>query len=120
MMRGWLIGAAVCLGLVCSTELASAKVLRVGSTFATIQAAVDAAKDGDEIRVGPGAYCGATVDKRLELIGQGSPRIIGCASSPALGLGRVGFYLPVVTSIVAITRAVPIVILRIAGISVVF
>jgi len=69
-------------------------VLRVPEKIATIQAAVDAARDGDEIRVGPGAYCGATVNKRVELIGVGFPRIIGCASSPTLGAGRVGFYMP--------------------------
>ena len=66
----------------------------VPSRVATIQAAVDAARDGDEIRVAPGAYCGATIDKRVDLVGVGYPRIIGCASGPALGVMRVGFYMP--------------------------
>ncbi len=82
MERGLLRSALLCLGLVCSTGRASAKVLRVPDKLATIQAAVDAARDGVEIRVSPGAYCGATIDKRVELVGVGHPRIIGCASGP--------------------------------------
>jgi hypothetical protein len=94
MGRGLLLGAAVSLGLVLSTGLASARVLRVPSRHSTIQAAVDAARDGDEIRVAPGAYCGATIDKRVELVGVGHPRIIGCAEGPALGAAKVGFFMP--------------------------
>ena len=94
MGRGILLGAALSLGFLCSTEIASAKVLPVPGKFSTIQAAVDAARDGDQIRVAPGAYCGATIAKRVELVGQGHPRIIGCASGPTLGAGRVGFYMP--------------------------
>jgi len=94
MGRGLLLGAALCLGLVCSPQLASARVLRVPEKLASIQAAVDAARNGDEIRVSPGAYCGATIDKRVELVGVGHPRIIGCANGPVLGVARVGFYLP--------------------------
>ncbi|HEY3257060.1 MAG TPA: hypothetical protein VGJ91_24050 [Polyangiaceae bacterium] len=82
------------LGLICSTELASAKVWRVPEKLATIQAAIDAARDGDQIRVAPGAYCGATINKRVDLVGVGQPRIIGCATGPALGAARVGFLLP--------------------------
>src|SRR6187402_3301218 len=94
MRRGFLLGAVSSLGLICSTGIASAKVLRVPGKLATIQAAVDAARDGDEIQVQPGAYCGATINKRVELVGIGHPRIVGCAGSPTLGLARVGFYLP--------------------------
>jgi hypothetical protein len=94
MGRGFLLGAAVSLGLVCATGVASAKVLQVPGKFATIQAAVDAAHDGDEIRVRSGAYCGANITKRVELVGVGHPRIIGCAGGPTLGLARVGFFLP--------------------------
>jgi len=94
MGRGSLLGAAVCLGLICSPALASAKLLRVPGKFATIQAAVDNARDGDEIRVSPGAYCGATIGKRVDLVGVGNPRIIGCASGPTLGNTRVGFFMP--------------------------
>lgn len=89
-----LLGALVCLGLVCSARHAHAKVWRVPEKVATIQAAVAAAHDGDRILVGPGAYCGATIDKRLDLIGIGHPRIIGCGSGPSLGVARVGFFMP--------------------------
>ena len=94
MGRGMLLGAAMGLGVVCATGVASAKVLQVPGTFATIQAAVDAARAGDEIRVRAGAYCGATINKRVALVGVGHPRIIGCASGPILGASRVGFYMP--------------------------
>ena len=94
MGRGLLLGAALSLGLLGSTGIASAKVLRVPEKLATIQAAVDAARDGDQIRVAPGAYCGATIDKRVNLVGVGHPRIIGCASGPTLGSTRVGVFMP--------------------------
>jgi hypothetical protein len=94
MGRGLLLAALVCLGLVCSAGHANAKVWHVPGKVPTIQAAVDAARDGDEIRVSPGAYCGATIGKRVDLVGVGYPRIIGCASGPALGTMRVGFYMP--------------------------
>jgi hypothetical protein len=94
MRRGLLLGAALSLGFICSAGVASAKVLRVPGKFSTIQAAVDAARKGDEIRVASGAYCGATINKRVELVGEGHPRIIGCAAGPTVGAGRAGFYMP--------------------------
>lgn len=80
------------LGLVSST--AEAAVLRVPSRYPTIQAAVDAAKDGDRIVVSRGKHCGATLTKRVRLEGRGKPRIIGCESGPLLNGLRVGFFLP--------------------------
>lgn len=57
------LGLVFMLGL---PELLTAKtVLRVPSDFSTIQAAVDAASPGDQIRVGPGEWCGATIDKQV-------------------------------------------------------
>jgi nitrous oxidase accessory protein NosD len=94
MGRCSLLSALVCLGLLSFAGRASAKVWHVPSRVGTIQAAVDAARDGDEIRVSPGAYCGATIDKRVDLVGVGYPRIIGCSGGPALGAMHVGFYLP--------------------------
>jgi hypothetical protein len=94
MARGSLLSGLVCLGLVSLAGRASAKVWHVPGRVGTIQAAVDAARDGDEIRVSPGAYCGATIDKRVDLVGIGYPRIIGCSGGPALGAMHVGFYLP--------------------------
>ena len=60
-MRRVALCVAICAGLTVSSS-ASARVLRVGSfhgisgQFATIQAAVDAARPGDWILVGPGDY----------------------------------------------------------------
>ena len=68
-------------------------LLRVPQDHPTIQDAVDAASDGDQIRVSRGRFCGATITKRLELIGREGATIIGCAE-PAAGAYRVGFLLP--------------------------
>ena len=60
-MRRVAVCVAMCVGFAIPTA-ASARVLRVGSfhgisgQFATIQAAVDAAKPGDWILIGPGDY----------------------------------------------------------------
>ena len=73
---------------------ASAATLRVPEDFATIQAAVQAASDGDRIRVGPGTWCGASVDKRVRLEGRALATIVGCATPTLDGLPlRVGFLL---------------------------
>jgi nitrous oxidase accessory protein NosD len=86
-----LIGVAA---LVASTT-ANAAVRRVPHSYPTIQAAINAANPGDTVEVGPGAYCGATVDRPLTFIGREQPVIIGCDDGPALAGGeRIGFYLP--------------------------
>jgi hypothetical protein len=53
------------------TSVAGAAILQVPEDFITIQAAIDNASDGDTIRVGPGAYAGAFVTKRVEIKGEG-------------------------------------------------
>jgi hypothetical protein len=72
----------------------AATTLRVPEDFATIQDAVNAASPGDRVRVGPGRWCGATVDKRVRLEGWALPTIVGCTAPTldALPL-RVGFLL---------------------------
>jgi hypothetical protein len=71
--------------------------------FATIQAAVDAAQDGDTITIGPGTFAGGiTIDKSVQLVGAsasattiegGGPVItigeFGGASTPTVSIGRV-------------------------------
>jgi nitrous oxidase accessory protein NosD len=95
MSRGsWLRGLCV-VAVLLSSSLAQAALRRVPQHYRTIQAAVDAARDGDRIRVSPGAYCGATVTKRVTLEGQGRARIIGCEGGPTVTpRTRVGFFLP--------------------------
>src|SRR4051794_15315902 len=60
-----------------STATADGSVLRVPEDFATIQAAVDAAVDGDRIRIGPGQHCEyqIVIEKRVELFGEGDATI---------------------------------------------
>jgi nitrous oxidase accessory protein NosD len=78
-----------------ASSQARAALLRVPSQYPTIQAAINAASDGDRIRVSSGEYCGAVVTKRVTLEGRGRPRIIGCTSGPTVTAGtRAGFFLP--------------------------
>jgi hypothetical protein len=92
------IGAAFLSGvvvLVAGASEAGAAVRRVPHSYPTIQAAVDASSPGDSIEVGPGQYCGATLDRPVHLLGHGQPVIVGCAGGPALSRGeRIGFFLP--------------------------
>ena len=90
------VGMAFLGGLLASLAArAEASERRVPERYPTIQAAVDAAEAGDEIDVGPGQYCGATIAAPLTLVGHGGPTIIGCADGPFIdGDLRAGFYLP--------------------------
>lgn len=80
---------------VASRDAAEAGTLRVPQDHLTIQAAVTAASPGDQIRVGPGEWCGATITKRLDLFGEGAT-IVGCPTPhhDALPALRIGFFLP--------------------------
>ena len=74
---------------------AHAGVRRVPDRYPTIQAAVDAADARDVIDVSPGSYCGATIDRPVNLQGHGHATIVGCADGPVLSNGvRAGFRLP--------------------------
>ncbi len=78
-----------------STGFAKENVVRVPEDQPTIQAAVDTCAPGDQIRVGPGSWVGATITKQVHLIGEGGATIVGDASSPNLaGVLRIGFFLP--------------------------
>jgi hypothetical protein len=90
--RAWVIIAVSLLA-----APAWARTVKVPRDHPTIQGAVDAAAAGDEIEVGKGCFCGATITKPLKLTGgkRGDTTIVGCASSPVIGPGlRVGFLLP--------------------------
>ena len=88
------VGMLVALSLT-AIGPAEAATLRVPAQFATIQEAVDSAAPGDEIRVGPGEYCGAVLTKPLTLRGTGGATIVGCAAPhhDALPQLRIGFFL---------------------------
>jgi hypothetical protein len=88
---GWVLSGLLAL---VAPQLAEGRSLQVPREHPTVQAAVDAAADGDRIVVGRGRFCGATIDKRLDLVGVHGATIIGCAD-PVIGPGlRAGFFLP--------------------------
>jgi hypothetical protein len=68
-------------------------ILQVPQRYATIQAAVDAADDGDQILVSRGRFCGATITRRVALKGKHGATIVGC-EAPVSGAFRIGFLLP--------------------------
>ena len=77
--------------LVTLSASAGAATIDVPADQPTIQQAVDAASDGDRIRVAPGSWCGAVIGKELRLVGDRAT-IVGCAGIEVAGL-RVGFFL---------------------------
>jgi hypothetical protein len=59
--------------------------------FSTLQGAVDAAHDGDTIRIGRGTFAGGvTVDVSVELVGAGPARTIIRGGGPVLTIGAFG------------------------------
>src|SRR5919107_5448902 len=83
---------AIVLAIVPATSGASAAKERcVGDPpcFATIQKAVDAAHDGDVIRIGPGTFAGGVIiDKSVKVIGSGAGRTIIKGGGPVLTIGE--------------------------------
>jgi nitrous oxidase accessory protein NosD len=86
------IAIVVATGLGASAA-AQAATIRVPRDAPTIQAAVSAADDGDTVKVGPGRYCGATIDREVHLVATWATTIIGCDAPLVSGL-RAGFFLP--------------------------
>jgi hypothetical protein len=85
--------AAVALGVGAAAPAGAAphSVLCVGgkpACFTTIQAAVDAAGDGDTVTVAPGTYAGGiTIDKSLELDGAGAGATVIAGGGPVVTIG---------------------------------
>jgi len=89
------VAALAVLGLATQAGAAGPlTALRVPHDYPTVQDAVDAASPGDQIRVGPGAWCGATVTTRVDLVGEGGATIVGCPAPALFGILRIGFFLP--------------------------
>jgi len=87
--------AAVCLTLLCLTGIGSASAtstLCVAATpgcFATIQAAVDAASNGDTIHVAAGTYAGGiTLTKSVQLVGVSAGATIVKGGGPVVTIGQ--------------------------------
>lgn len=59
--------------------------------FATIQAAVDGAQDGDTITIGPGTFAGGiTIDKSVALVGAAAHATIIQGGGPVITIGEFG------------------------------
>lgn len=85
------LGIVVAVWL-CAEVAASAATIRVPRDARTIQAAVNAASDGDVIKVEYGRYCGATIDRQVHLQATWLTTIVGCTAPTVSGL-RAGFLL---------------------------
>src|SRR5262245_4008159 len=80
-------------GASAATFQAKAKSICVGSTpgcFSTIQAAVNAAQDGDTITIAPGIYSGGiTVDVSVKIVGAGAGKTIISGGGPVITIGQI-------------------------------
>jgi hypothetical protein len=99
-----LIGVGACSALVvaaiaaagagASTGRALAGSVCVGTRpacLATIQAALDAARDGDTIKIGPGTFAGGiAIDKNVHLKGSGASATVISGGGPVLTIGVMG------------------------------
>lgn len=75
-----------------TTSLAFADTLNVPADFSSIQAAVDAASDGDTVKVRGGTYEEfVVVDKQIKLDGRRSPLLVGSIDIQADGVTVQGF-----------------------------
>lgn len=91
--------AAICGSLVAPTTLAASPAGAAGSTlcvsskancYATLQAAVRAASDGDTIRIAAGTYSGGvTINKSVRVVGAGAHRTVIRGGGPVLTIGRI-------------------------------
>jgi hypothetical protein len=80
--------------MLAAAPTATAATVCVGSQpgcFATIQAAVDVAADGDSIVIAPGTYAGGvTIDTSIALAGAGANRTVIRGGGPVLTIGDFG------------------------------
>jgi hypothetical protein len=90
----------VALPLILGSTAVEAAVLRVPGDADSIKDAVAIAKPGDTVEVGAGRWCGAVIDKQLNLRGSEGAVIVGakdgvtCAPMLPGSTHLIGFYLP--------------------------
>lgn len=82
--------SGVAAGATAGQGLAASSCVGSGAhCFTTLQAAVDAAQDGDVIRIRPGTFAGGvTIDKDLKLIGAGADATVITGGAPVLTIGE--------------------------------
>src|SRR5215208_3172694 len=86
------VAAAVCAAASSAARSAPAATLCVGAgrgCFSTVQAAVDAAYDGDTIELGPGTFGGGIeIDKSVQLLGVSAAATIIRGGGPVITIGE--------------------------------
>jgi hypothetical protein len=86
------LAAAVCAAVSSAARSAPATNLCVGvksGCFSTVQAAVNAARDGETIQVGPGTFAGGiTIDKSVQLVGASAAATIIKGGGPVVTIGH--------------------------------
>lgn len=105
-----LVAAIAVTAIVCAVATESARpaaTLCVGAKagcFATIQAALDAAQDGDTIAIRPGRFAGGiTITKSVQLVGAGAGATTIDGGGPVLTIGKDGGVDPPTVSISGVT-----------------
>ena len=90
MTRLLLIGTVCLSALALASAGSSASPLCVGGPhcYATIQAALDAAHDGDTVSVGPGTFAGGvTITKSIQLVGVAAAATVIRGGGPVVTIG---------------------------------
>jgi hypothetical protein len=86
------VALAIAVGGACAATSAGASSICVGSRpgcFTTIQAAVNAASDGDTIMIAPGTYAGGvTIDVSVTIKGAGAKETVINGGGPVLTIGQ--------------------------------
>lgn len=90
MRRLTVIGVACVAALAAAGASRSAGTLCVGGPhcYATVQAAVNAAQDGDTVRIGPGTFAGGiTITKSVDLVGVAAAATSISGGGPVVTIG---------------------------------
>lgn len=96
--------AAAALDTARSGAATSLCVGKQPACYATIQAALDAASDGDRITIAPGNYAGPiTIDKSVQLVGAGAAATIIEGGGPVVTIGAAGAASEPIVSIAGVT-----------------